>query len=150
MTSGDWQVGETEESGVPGGNVDEKCWLGKYQSTLSARTLGQTAVALHVQVWTLPPERLFLNKQSVSPDPSGIWFRYQRHCYVIVESYVFKTGRENRSERPRFGKAVPMSLSFSSPLFSLLPYPHFEGSLGCPGFGKEMNFVSLCWLCKDG
>lgn len=105
---------------------------------------------LHVRVWTLPPERLFLNKPSVSPNPSGIWFRYQRHCYVIVESYVFKTGRENRSERLRFGKAVPMSLSFSSPLFSLLPYPHFEGSLGCPGFGKEMNFVSLCWLCKDG
>lgn len=63
---------------------------------------------------------------------------------------VFKTGRENRSERLKFGKAVPMSLSFSSPLFSLLPYPHFEGSLGCPGFGKEMNYVSLCWLCKDG
>lgn len=36
--------------------------------------------------------------------------------------------------------------------FSPFPSPLlFEGSLlGCPGFGKEIYFVLLCWLCKDG
>lgn len=41
----------------------------------------------------------------------------------------------------------PFSLA---PLPSLRPSPLSEGSLvGCPGFGREIHLVSLCWLCKD-
>lgn len=92
--------------------------LGKIKSPFCP-SFGTDFLASRVQIKPIFPERLFLNKQSISQNLSGIWFGYQRHFHVIVYPYVCKTGRGNRRKGWNLEKLSFCLFPF--PLPSLLP-----------------------------